>query len=257
MVSSPTVVVDETLAARLGGPALVKMAVPSLENLLNNSGRFTVLMDREAPYKIKATITSLKISQTSAKKGAAAADVFKTLVPKLAGKNKIDPELAGLMTADWSKDEVVMNVECAISIQVMDKDSRLIVGNTGVVSRERTTAAIRGELGGITFGNGITSSAGTAQPSSLDLDFPSKLIELAAYESLKQSIAAIDRELLQRKAVASKEPQFASQTSENKGSAAAGEAPSTGSKGKFCGECGQSVGVGCKFCTACGKALRN
>src|SRR5690349_3003961 len=63
-VSSPVVIVNDEIAARLGGAALAKMVQPCLENLLNNSGRFTVMLDGEAPYKIRATLTTFNIKQT-------------------------------------------------------------------------------------------------------------------------------------------------------------------------------------------------
>src|SRR3954471_3085175 len=84
-VSSPVVIIDDGIAARLGGGVgLTKMVRPCLENLLNNSGRFMVLVDGEAPYKVRATLTALKITQVHTKNDAAGvADFIKNGISKL------------------------------------------------------------------------------------------------------------------------------------------------------------------------------
>ena len=259
-VSSPSLIIEEGVASRLGGAALAKMARPSLENLLNNSGRFTVLLDGEAPYKIIATVTSLKISQAQTKKGATASKLLKSVIPGLIKTDdKFDSEL---MAADWSKDEVVMKVECGVTVQLMDKDSRLVAGHTGVVSREDKTATLRAELGGITFGNGAAGdSNGNAATTAADTDIPTRLIELAAYDSLKQSLPAIDRELTQRKTAPPTEKKTVatvapdSRPLEKEKATIASNEPQAVSNKRFCGQCGQKLDGDDKFCPNCGKLV--
>jgi len=254
-VSSPSLIIEEGVASKLGGAALAKMARPSLENLLNNSGRFTVLLDGEAPYKIIATVTSLKITQAQAKKGAAASKLLKSVIPNLLKTDdKFDPEL---MAADWSKDEVTMKVECGVTVQVMDKDSRLIAGHTGVVSREDKTTPLRAELGGITFGNGAGDDSGSAGTLSTGTDIPTRLIELAAHDSLRQLLPAIDRELAQRKTAPSeKKPVATAPAQPRETTTIASNEPQAVSNKRFCGQCGQKLDGDDKFCPNCGKLVR-
>jgi hypothetical protein len=251
-VSSPVVVINDEIAARLGGSGLVKMIQPCLENLLNNSGRFTVLLDGDAPYKIRATLTTFNIMQTRTKKDAAGiADFFKDGISRF-GKNKFtdrfDPKLLG---ADWSKDEVVINVDCALSLQIMDRTSALVAGNEGRVTREAKTAAVRAELAGVTFTNGASITDG----SSPEVEFPTRLIELAAFDSLNKSMAKIDQTIASRKSAPVDSEFKPTKETGEKLIATGGESPAI-IKSRFCGQCGQKLESDDKFCSSCGKSVR-
>lgn len=250
IVSSPIIVIDDSLSCKMGGQAFAKMVRPPLENMLNNSGRFTVQLEGEAPYKIKATVTSLTITQVHDEKGAAASKFIGGVLSQLGKKNKIDPEL---FTADWSRGETIMRVECGLTVQIMNKASTLIAGNTGTVTREDKTAVIKAVLGGATFGTG--GSDGLEVPT-VNVDFPTRLIELAAYDSLSKSIAAIDKEIVERKfAVSTVTKADDSALAETKGSVASEQAAVV-NKVKFCGQCGQKIDGDDKFCSSCGKQVR-
>ena len=256
-VSSPVVVLDDQLAANVeGGVSLAKLVRPGLENLLNNSGRFTVLLEGEAPYKVKATVTSLKVTKLFNKKDAPGiAAILADGISKIkGGNNKFADKLADskLLEMDWSNDEVLIKVDCAINLQII-RDGKLIVGNDGEVIREAKTRFIRAELAGVTIANGASSSNGDAP--SAEVNFPARLIELAAFYSLNKSIATIDNEIADRKNSLIDSQLKAIKESGEKLIVNSAET-SSATKSKFCGQCGQKLEGDDKFCSSCGKAVR-
>lgn len=228
-----------------------------IENLLHNSRRFQV-SDRPGPFRVIAKITDLRISQVSDKKSTALGGFLKKAVAKTV---KVNGEA---FEADWSKDELQMNIQCSVTVQVRDSSGILLAGQTGSVLRQDTTKNIKAELAGLKYTSGATQThiPATSDSGSQMFQFQSRLIELATFEALLLLMPESDSKLalgITKAAEKSDNIGASDNASVEEPNANPGKAsPEPGSpitKAAFCSECGSKVGAAAKFCQGCGSKI--
>jgi hypothetical protein len=160
LVGPPEVAIEGSLLSKLGGSEITRLVAPPIENLLHNSGRFSV-SDKPGPFRVLANVTDLRISQITEKKSSAVGGFFKEAFAK---SFKINGEA---FQADWSKDELQMAIQCSVTIQVRDQAGILLGGQTGSVLRQDSTKNIKAELAGLKYASG---AAQTIVPIPIALD---------------------------------------------------------------------------------------
>ena len=268
LVGPPDITIDPGLAFKMGGLAINELVRAPIENLLHNSGRFRV-SNKPGPYSVSANLSDFSISQTSDKKNVALNKFFKEIINKTAKIEADDPlkgVLAAALDADWSKDELQMEVSCAVTIQLRDHEGLLLAGQTAQVTRRGTTKNIRTELAGIQFSTGATREPLpliNAPPGNLaGSQFQSRIIELATFQALLQLIPILDAKLAE--GVITRIPVPAPGISQvaNPGTARTEFSPDDNSarpvaftKAAFCSKCGTKAGEADNFCTKCGNKL--
>src|SRR5262249_21738125 len=147
------------------------LLVPSIAHLLSQSERFTLTHGKQARCRCVVRLTDLAINQVGTKAkfnpGVAAQLLGGLLKAKESG---MPSQLADLSTnINWSSDKLQLNVRCAVSVEILDAQSEVVLAeDIGQETRTNTGKAIGLELLGLTYGKGNNDNAdnnGTASTS--------------------------------------------------------------------------------------------
>jgi len=197
-------------------------------------------------------LTELAIHKVSGKSKfdiAKATPVFGLL---LKGKDPaITSQLADLSTnINWSDDKLQLSVRCAVSVEILDGESEIVLAeDIGEETRTNTAKAIGLEVMGLAYAKEDRPDAGNdgnAPIPGSDTDFQNGLIRLASYHAICNLLPKLDKRLLEL----GDAPAAARGVNED------ATTPSSSSPGKlFCSNCGKAANTGDKFCTSCGTRL--
>jgi hypothetical protein len=251
-MSQPEIELSSTLAAKLGGQDIASQLVPSIAHFLNQSERFTLTRGQQARCRCIVRLTELAIHKVAGKSKfdiAKATPVFGLL---LRGKDPgITSQLADLSTnINWSDDKLQVGVRCAVSVEIVDRKSDVVLAeDIGEETRTNTAKAIGLEVMGLAYakadGQDTSNDGNTSIPGS-DTDFQNGLIKLATYHAICNLLPKLDKRLLE----------LGDPPAVERGLNEDATTASSSSPGKlFCSNCGKAANAGDKFCTSCGTRL--
>jgi hypothetical protein len=251
-MSQPEIELSSTLAEKLGGSDVTNLLVPSIAHLLNQTERFTLTHGKQARCRCIVRLTELAIHQVGGKTKfniGQATQVFGGLF-----KTKdlgIPSQFADLSTnINWCSDKVQISVRCAVSVEVVDATTDIVLAeDVGEETRTNTAKAIGLELVGLAYGKEDNQNAdnnGNASTSGAGVDYQSRLIQLASYRAICNFLPKLDQKLL---ALAD------APASEKPSNEEISTASTTSPQKLFCANCGKAASTGDKFCTSCGTRL--
>ncbi|HTL55695.1 MAG TPA: zinc ribbon domain-containing protein [Candidatus Limnocylindrales bacterium] len=251
-ISQPEIEFSSTQAGKLGGPEVTTMLVPSIAHLLNASDRFTLTHGKQARCRCVVRLTELTIRQIGGKATIDPGRVTQAFGTLFKGKDAvIASQVADLSTnINWSSDKVQLSVRCAVSVEIIDTKSDIVLAeDIGEETRTNTAKAISLALGALVYGkddgqNG--NNDGNPSTSGNCGDHQSRLVQLATYRAICNLLPQLDKRLLE----------LADPPASERGLSEGGSTVSTLPPGAFfCANCGKASSTGDKFCTSCGTRL--
>ena len=187
-VGMPQITVPPNVAMALGGADAGQLLKAPFENLLHNSGRFQVLMDKPGNFGVLGSVTYLKIDKgtNSSKGGWNPVSIFKKNVKAFA---HLPEGMADMAAIDWSNNEAKFSIGCAVAIQLFDKTSSAMLDNVSCeVSKESTVKEFRAQAGGLD----LTQAGPLMQCMT---DYQTKIVEYALYQALLRMLPSLDTRL--------------------------------------------------------------
>jgi len=251
-IGQPEIELSSTLAEKLGGPDITNLLVPSIAHMLNQSERFRLTHGKQARCRCVVRLTDLRISQFGGKSKFDFGQAGRVFGSFFKGQSGVPAQFTDLCTnINWSSDKVQLNVRCAVSVEIIDTESEVVLAEAiGEEARTNTAKAIGVELTGLVYGKGdqeTTGNNGSASNCSTGADYQTLLVQLASYRAICNLLPTLDKKLTQL----ANSPPPGIEPSE------AASTKATPASGKlFCSNCGEAVNPNDKFCIHCGARVK-